>query len=260
LFSCQKDKEIKSFDEIKNIDYGSKPRNQLDLFIPRNHGKKLPLVIFVHGGGWIGGDKSQVNSFLMPFLNKGIAVASIEYSLADGQNTADQINSDIKNAVSFLTNQASTYNLSTDAIGMMGYSAGSQLALLYSFKNGNIKAVASISGLANLTHPYYTDTNHTIHTLISQYVGTSYLSSANAWLSNSPFYYVESYKIPTYLVSAKSDEIVSLEDAKRFHERLDSLFIKNVYKEYEGDHQLFFDLAASEWDKIADWFLIYLNK
>lgn len=259
LISCKKDKEIKSFEEFKNLSYGSQPRNRLDLFLPKKSFNS-PLLIFIHGGGWTEGDKDQVTNILMPFLSKGFAVASLNYSYADSKNTFTQINQDIENAVTYLISHSVKYKYSSANIGMIGYSCGGHSSLLYSYRNKNIKAVASISGLANLCDSIYINTNNLMNSIITQYIGAPYSTSSALWEINSPFVFCNLNRTPTYIVSATGDNIVSCKDAKNLHLRLDSLAIPNIYKEYNDNHELFFHLQDSEWDEMADWFINNLIK
>src|SRR5262245_48396109 len=67
--------------EHRDLRYGDhKDRNTLDLFVPKAE-KPLPLIIWVHGGAWLAGSKNG-NNPAMPLLEKGYAVAAINYRLS----------------------------------------------------------------------------------------------------------------------------------------------------------------------------------
>ena len=112
--------------DIQYVDNGHR-RHKLDLYYPADHdGKKaLPLVIYVHGGGWQKWSKDHVG--LQTFLvEHGYAVASINYRLSQHAKFPAQLH-DVKAAVRFLRANAEDYNLDADHFGAWGISAGGHL-------------------------------------------------------------------------------------------------------------------------------------
>ena len=60
-----------SIRSLRNCAYGNHSQQQLDLYLPApltNNTNPLPVVIYVHGGNWVAGDKSQYHSICQPFL------------------------------------------------------------------------------------------------------------------------------------------------------------------------------------------------
>jgi acetyl esterase/lipase len=122
--------------EHRDLRYGPhKERNVLDLFVPKAD-KPLPLVIWVHGGAWLAGSKNGGNP-AMPLLDKGYAVASINYRSSQQAIFPAQIE-DCKAAVRFLRANAKKYNLNPDAFGVWGASAGGHLVALLG-TSGDVK-------------------------------------------------------------------------------------------------------------------------
>lgn len=113
-------------------------RQKLDLFVPKSD-KPVPLVVWVHGGAWITGSKE--NSSAMMLLDKGFAVANINYRLSGTDKFPAQIH-DCKAAVRFLRANAEKYNIAPDSIGSWGSSAGGHLAALLGTSGG----VAELEG------------------------------------------------------------------------------------------------------------------
>ncbi|MCB1066288.1 MAG: alpha/beta hydrolase [Verrucomicrobiae bacterium] len=102
---------------------------KLDLYLPeeRNASKPLPVVIWVHGGGWLNGSKNNCPAtWLAP---EGFAVASIDYRLTDVAQWPGQID-DCYAAVRWLRKNAPEYALDPDHIGAWGSSAGGHLVAL----------------------------------------------------------------------------------------------------------------------------------
>jgi acetyl esterase/lipase len=112
---------------VKDLAYGPHERNKLDLYVPPSDGP-LPLVVWVHGGGWEKGSKAGGGPSL-DLLAKGYAVAAINYRLSQQAVFPAQI-LDCKAAIRYLRSLAALYNLDADHIGVWGMSAGGHLVAL----------------------------------------------------------------------------------------------------------------------------------
>ena len=118
-----------------NISYGQYNRNVIDLWIAEGDSPR-PLLIYIHGGGWSGGDKDQIFSRvpISKWLGKGVSVASINY-----RYTSDAILPapvfDAARAVQFLRFNAKKFNINTSRIALQGGSAGGCTALWILFHN-----------------------------------------------------------------------------------------------------------------------------
>jgi acetyl esterase/lipase len=102
-------------------------RQKLDLFIPPGATNPLPLIIWVHGGAWLGGSKDQCPA--LPYLQKGYAVASLNYRLSQHAIFPAQLE-DCKAAVRWLRAHAKENNLDPNRFAAWGASAGGHLVAL----------------------------------------------------------------------------------------------------------------------------------
>ncbi len=89
----------------------------------------VPCVVFVHGGGWKGGDKKSAKQNAAWLVDHGFAVASINYRLTDTAQWPAQID-DCYEAVRWVRRNSKTYGIAPDRIGAFGTSAGAHLAAL----------------------------------------------------------------------------------------------------------------------------------
>jgi acetyl esterase/lipase len=119
----------------------------LDLYLPEQDGSRpIPLLIFIHGGGWFEGSKETCPG--KTFAQRGYAMACVDYRLADGfagcpaELTFPAQIHDVKAAVRWLRQHADDYNLDPDHFGAIGNSSGGHLAALLGVSHG----VAELEG------------------------------------------------------------------------------------------------------------------
>lgn len=110
-----------------NVSYGPHERHTLDFWAGR--GSAAPLVIFIHGGGWHGGDKNQLPGKLLTAMRgRGIAVASINYRFTSMAPLPAPVH-DAARAVQFLRTNAAYWKLNSTRFAAYGISAGGCTAL-----------------------------------------------------------------------------------------------------------------------------------
>ncbi len=131
--------KLNAFNYQKGIVYKTVNGKSLDLvfFEPKNvkPGEKTPWMLFVHGGGWRGGNeynilKTAFLGTLQQLTENGIACVSLEYRLTRGGVTAYDSVVDCKDAARFLLKNAAKYNLDPERYGVWGGSAGGHLSLM----------------------------------------------------------------------------------------------------------------------------------
>ncbi len=113
-----------------NIAYDSHPETKLDILKPKTATGKRPGVLFIHGGGWVGGAKENVvANFCLPYLQKGFVVANVEYRLAKTALAPAAV-SDVLKAAEWFSKNADKYGVDAKRIIVSGDSAGGHLALM----------------------------------------------------------------------------------------------------------------------------------
>lgn len=130
---------------FKNLEYGrgSGRALLLDLYLPENADKPLPLIIWIHGGAWSGGSKDNPGPALK-FVRDGYAVAQVGYRLSPEAKFPAQIH-DCKAAVRWLRANADQYHLNPNRFIAWGASAGGHLVSLL----GVTSSVADLEGTDN---------------------------------------------------------------------------------------------------------------
>lgn len=104
------------------VSYGPHPRNVLDFWQAEGKAPR-PMLVYIHGGGWVGGDKKKEAKDITPYLEKGISVASINYRLT-GEVPLPAPVHDAARAIQFLRTKAGEWNIDTKHIALTGGSAG----------------------------------------------------------------------------------------------------------------------------------------
>ncbi len=121
------------------VPYGKHPRQVLDFYQAKSD-TPTPLVLYIHGGGWRGGDKNTVGN-VKPYLDAGISVAAINYRYVQNgveDNVVPPVKApleDAARALQFLRSKASEWNIDKKRIGATGGSAGACSSLWLAFHN-----------------------------------------------------------------------------------------------------------------------------
>lgn len=149
---------------FKDVVYGTAGDTPLalDLYLPANE-RRPPLVVYLHGGAWMNGDKSQYPAFL---VEHGFAVASLDFRSTLVAKFPANVH-DIKAGIRFLRAKANEYGYRAERIAIMGASSGGHLAALVGVTNRNaelegtegehadhssdVQAIVSYFGASNLT-------------------------------------------------------------------------------------------------------------
>jgi acetyl esterase/lipase len=226
---------------IKNIEYKNINGTslQLDIYKPKNTGKPAPLLVFIHGGGWRSGQRSDYLVYLVAFAKRGYITATVSYRLLkDGPYPACA--QDITDAVRWFYNNSQKYGYDPDRIALIGGSAGAHLALLaaYGWKNPNankdtagiaesnhhIKAVVDIYGPFDLTTEYARN-----HPLVTSFIARSFEESPELYREASPEQYLNRSSPPTMILHGTSDELVPISQSDMLKAKLDSIGVPCVY-------------------------------
>ncbi|MEH7098297.1 alpha/beta hydrolase [Neobacillus vireti] len=120
--------EVKVIPDLEFAAPNGKPL-LLDLYLPIGTDGTVPVIIWLHGGGWRIGDRKLGPNLSVRFAECGFAMASIEYRLSSEATFPAQIH-DVKAAIRWLRSAANEYGLDSGNIGLWGSSAGGHLAAL----------------------------------------------------------------------------------------------------------------------------------
>jgi acetyl esterase/lipase len=129
------------------VTYGPDLHQLLDLHLPdrARYPAPVPVIVYVHSGGWISGTRADVPDAALAQVGRGYAVASVDYQLAGTGATGLPIGAfpgavwDVKRAIRFLKAYASDWGLDPARVIVMGSSAGGHLAALVGASAGQLE-------------------------------------------------------------------------------------------------------------------------
>jgi acetyl esterase/lipase len=217
-------------------------KHLLDIYLPANIQGKIPLVVLIHGGGWIGNDKTAdigyMGNTVSALINNGIAIASINYRWATEAQFPAQIQ-DCNQALLFLIKNAEKYRLDKSRIAIMGFSAGGHLASLQGLANNNnvadffmnnkaqkfnIKAVVDYYGPSELTSLASSEDPKAPEGLL---IGASPVARPDLAAIASPVTYIDKNDPPFLIFHGEKDNIVTNRQSKLLSGWLTAKGVKN---------------------------------
>lgn len=233
-----------SFESKENISYGKNSEQKMDLYIPKNNSNSKPDVfIMIHGGGWRGGEKSNLSFFTLSMMKKfpNHIFANINYRLASTSRFAiPNQTDDIKNTMLYLEK---TLHYKPKFI-LLGNSAGGHLSMLYSYRFDQakkVKAVINIVGPSDLSDPNFK--KYSDYSFVEKHLIDPKTLSSDESLMNfvSPTHWVNTTSTPTLSYYGRNDQVIPLSQKEILDSILDKNNVLNESFEFNGGHL--------DWDK-----------
>ncbi|MCX8020971.1 MAG: alpha/beta hydrolase [Chitinophagaceae bacterium] len=242
IFSCKKEEKVSLPAETRpDVAYGTDPKQKMDVYLPAGRNtRSTKVIIMIHGGGWVSGDKSDFSQFVDTLKRRlpDYAIFNINYRLADGTNNLFPTQeNDVKAAVEFIYGKRQEYQIS-DKLVLVGASAGGHLSLLQAYKYNSpvkIKAVIDFFGPTELVSFYNSPPNPTIPQLLRQVTGGTPVSHATLYFQSSPYNFVTPQSPPTMILQGGLDIVVSPSQSEMLKNRLQANGVAHEYVFYPGE-------------------------
>ncbi len=236
-------------------------RQKLDVYLPAETGKAapLPLVIWIHGGGWRKGNKLNIPRQLS-LIEQGFAVASINYRLSHHATFPAQIH-DCKAAIRYLRKHAADYGLDPTRFGVWGSSAGGHLVALVGTSGdvrrleGNlgatdassrVQAVCDFFGPTDFTKLANRPPNPNIKSTdplmqpIPRLLGGTVQDKPKLAKQASPVTYVSSDDPPFLIMQGNADPLVPWQQSQLLHQLLERAGVDSTLVIVDGAGHGFF--------------------
>jgi len=242
---------------LRNLSYAgtNNPRQTLDLFLPkiRNSDEILPIIVYIHGGGWKSGSKETAIGKLAPYLKTGsFAAASINYRLSGEAIWPSQIH-DCKAAIRWLKGNSKKYGIDANRLAVWGNSAGGHLVAMMGVsggveslegklgkhldQNSRVNCVVDFCGPSHLLSmgQFPSKIDHDAPSSPeSQLIGGALQENKKSADNASPITYVSKNDAPILIVHGTDDPLVPVNQAEIFHSALLKAGVKSEFLEMKG--------------------------
>lgn len=252
----------KSYRELKNVKYGNAPddQNRFDAYLPKDLKPNAKVIVYIHGGGWTRGDKSEFPKQLVDELvgKRGYLVVTMNYRLVkDGNNRFPAQIEDVKKLLKLLSENASKYGFDGNEFALMGGSAGAHLAMLYAYgydEKKQIKTVIDLWGPTDFTDKSVRPDGSDADNIVINFLGEK---DENAQIAKdaSPLYHLnEKTSVPTLIFHGAKDELVKVSQAERLYNKLSELETPAQIEIYPDEkHGVGPASAVDVFSKIFSW-------
>ena len=246
--ACQKEETIveqpQSLAEksIMGVSYGTDTAQRMDIYLPAGRtATTTKAIVIIHGGGWLIGDKAEMNQFI-PVIKQQLpeyAIFNINYRLGayPATNPFPTQENDVKAALNFIVGKASEYIFNTNKLTLLGASAGGHLALLQAYKNMSPKvaAVVDLFGPTDLPALYSFYASSPVNQLALQLLlsGTPGTNAA-LYQSSSPINFVTAQSQPTLILHGTADPIVPIAQSTALKTKLETMGVYTKMVSYPG--------------------------
>jgi acetyl esterase/lipase len=280
LIGCRNSQSYNLFSNLTYSTYSHNNKNEnllLDLYLPkRQSSQTLPLIIYIHGGGWWANSKEECPQEMI--TDRGYALACINYRLSNVALFPAQIK-DVKQAVRWLRQNAAKYKIDPNRFGVFGSSAGGHLSLLLGTTAGvkeltdnsrdrdisdAVRVVGSWFGPTDFTKLEPTFSGSKITPEIQQkyrkelwyyytvavvrLLGGTVAEKKSLARSANPINYLDRSDPPVFIVHGKLDRVVPLSQSQIM---VDALKANNVSVEYVFINDMNHSFAGENGEKFS---------
>lgn len=186
----------------RHLAYGLKARQRFDLYRSAQPLAHRPLIVFVHGGAWLHGDKKEYQFIGEAFAREGYDVVVPNYHLAP-EHIFPQSVDDLHLLLDHLHTAAAKLQISSENIVLMGHSAGAfnVMSAVYYPQPHKAERLANIRAIIGLAGPYHFDYK-------DDPICANAFDQAVPYQQVMPLYFVQPQPLKHYLFIAEKDDIV----------------------------------------------------
>ena len=241
--------EVKKDIVYKQVDSTSL---QLDIYRLKSLGKAAPVLIFIHGGGWSKGKRSDYLPYLLDYAQKGYVTVTVSYSLS-GVAHFPAAMQDVQTAVQWIRENSAAYMINPEKIALIGGSAGGHLAMMVGYADekpgGGVQAIVNLYGPTDLSTEYARNRGECL-----SFLGTSYQERPELYEAASPRTHISRDDPPTLIFHGTIDALVPVSQSDSLHQWLDRAGVPNEYHRLKGwPHTM--DLST----KVNDYCQYYMD-
>jgi pectinesterase len=234
----------------------------VDVIRPADTGVISPAVIYVHGGGWSAGNKTNTPNELL--ASRGFATFSVSYRLSDEAIFPAAIH-DVKAAIRWVRANALDLRIDPERIGIWGHSAGGHLASLAAVTGdlaelegdgGNPEVSSSVEAAVPLSGPsWFPDESLHHDPAFAKFLGAHQTEEPELAAFASPVSHVNPGSPPFLIVHGEEDTVVPMSQSELFDERLHEAGVESeLIRVAEAGHSYHDLLTPDVVDRIVAFF------
>ena len=238
--------EVPDFiEEYKDIEYKKigDVSLKLDIYKLKKLSSPAPVLIFIHGGGWRTGKRSDYLPYLIDFAKQGYVTATVSYRLIKKAKFPAAVR-DVKCAVKWIRAHADEYLIDPTKIAVIGGSAGGHLSMMIGYSSdeaeydgecacdsvsSRVQAVVNLYGPSDLTTDYALSRRE-----VTEFIELSYDEAPEMYQQASPINFISNDDPPTLIFHGTLDELVPVRQSDNLKKKLDEAGIPNEYFRLKG--------------------------
>lgn len=259
------EKKKSGYITLKDVQYADAAGNEnlLDAYVPRNHTDSTRVIVYIHGGSWSRGDKSEFpEAFIEELVGKrGYAVVSMNYRLVkDVKDLFPAQIMDVDKALKFLTDKSKKYKYNGSEFVLMGGSAGAHLAMLYAYGHNTekkVKGVVDLWGPTDLTDKTVRADGSDADNTVIRFLGEKDPNAQIAKDASPSYHLTKETGVPTILFHGGQDPLVHVSQAENLYKKLLSMGVPAQYELYPEDKH---GMSAGSMVDVMEKMLVWLEK
>ncbi len=215
----------------------------LDMYQKKEMGRyPKPAMIFIHGGAWKGGKRSDYLPYLIDYARKGYVAITISYRLSRVAKFPAAVQ-DVNCAVKWVKAHADIYGIDPKRIVLIGGSAGGHLSMMVGYggddpmfeqdcpfeEDSSVKAIVNLYGPTDLTTDEAKDRNEPI-----SFIGSRYEEKPDLYQKASPRFYITAAAPPTLIFHGTIDSVVPVSQSDSLAVWLEEAGVPHSYHRLKG--------------------------
>jgi len=234
-----------SIEEYKDIEYKriGDSSLKLNIYKPKKLNRSAPCLIFIHGGGWRTGKRSDYLPYLIDFAKQGYVTATISYRLIKKAKFPAAVK-DVKCAVKWIRAHAQDYLIDPDKIAVVGGSAGGHLSMMIGYSSDDpefdgecdfdsvssqVQAVVNLYGPSDLTTEYALSRYE-----VADFIEPAYDQQPEMYQKASPINFITNDDPPTLIFQGTLDELVPVRQSDILKKTLEDVGVPSEYHRLKG--------------------------
>ena len=267
-----------------SITYGKAGNTELKLDLARPQGDgSFPAIVFIHGGGWAGGDRQGYRGQIQEAARRGYVAVTIDYRLMKFDQAKKETTTatpifpaqihDAKAAIRWVRANAQKYHVNSDRIGVTGGSAGGHLSLLVGLasptanlegdsgnpgQSSRVQAVVNTFGPTEMVGCYE---KSSVAWIFRLFLGGAPSEAPERYKAASPVTYVSKDAPPVLTLHGDKDALVPVEQAKMLDEKMKAVGASHALMVFRGQgHGFQAEADKKAWNATWEFFDRHLKQ